>query len=40
MESTATWVVTIAILAAVILFDLGVAVIRRNKATSMLEASF
>lgn len=40
MESTTTWVITIAILAAVILFDLGVAVIRRNKATSMLEASF
>ena len=40
MESTTTWIVTIAVLAAVILFDLGIAVIRRNKATSMLEASF
>jgi len=40
MESTTTWVITIAVLAAVILFDLGIAVIRRNKPTSMLEASF
>ncbi len=40
MESTTTWIVTSAVLAAVILFDLGIAVIRRNKATSMLEASF
>lgn len=40
METTTTWVITIAVLAAVILFDLGIAVIRRNKATSMLEASF
>ena len=40
MESTSTWIITIAVLAAVILFDLGIAVIRRNKATSMLEASF
>jgi tellurite resistance protein TerC len=40
MESTTTWVITIAVLAAVILFDLGIAVIRRNKATSMFEASF
>ncbi|MCX6439390.1 MAG: TerC family protein [Actinobacteria bacterium] len=40
MESTTTWIVTSAVLAAVILFDLGIAVIRRNKATSMLEATF
>lgn len=40
METTTTWVITIAVLAAVILFDLGIAVIRRKKATSMLEASF
>jgi tellurite resistance protein TerC len=40
MESTTTWVITIAVLAAVILLDLGIAVIRRNKPTSMLEASF
>ena len=40
MESTSTWIITIAVLAAIILFDLGLAVIRRNKQTSMLEASF
>lgn len=40
METTTTWIITIAVLAAVILFDLGIAVIRRKKATSMLEASF
>lgn len=40
MESTSAWIITIAVLAAIILFDLGLAVIRRNKATSMLEASF
>ena len=40
MESTSTWVITIAVLALIILFDLGLAVIRRHKETSMLEASF
>jgi tellurite resistance protein TerC len=40
MESTTTWLVTIAVLAAIIIFDLGIAVIRRNKATTMGEASF
>ena len=40
MESTTTWLVTIAVLAAIIIFDLGIAVIRRNKVTSMFEASF
>ena len=40
MESTSTWIITIAVLAGIILFDLGVAVIRRNKKTSMFEASF
>ena len=40
METTTTWVITIAVLAVVILFDLVIAVIRRKKATSMLEASF
>jgi tellurite resistance protein TerC len=40
MESTTTWLVTVAVLAAIIIFDLGIAVIRRNKATSMIEASF
>ena len=40
METTSTWIITIAILAGVILFDLAVAVIRRNKQTSLVEASF
>jgi tellurite resistance protein TerC len=40
MESTTTWLVTIAVLAGIIIFDLGVAVIRRNKPTSMGEAGF
>ena len=40
MESMTTWLVTVAVLAAIIIFDLGIAVIRRNKATSMGEASF
>ena len=35
-----TWLVTVAVLAAIIIFDLGIAVIRRNKATTMVEASF
>jgi tellurite resistance protein TerC len=40
MESTTTWLVTIAVLAGIIIFDLAIAVIRRNKPTSMVEASF
>jgi tellurite resistance protein TerC len=40
MESTSVWVISITVLAGIILFDLGIAVIRRNKATSMFEASF
>lgn len=40
METTTTWLITIAVLAAVIIFDLAIAVIRRNKATSIGEASF
>jgi tellurite resistance protein TerC len=40
MESTTTWLVTIAVLAGIIVFDLAIAVIRRNKPTSMVEASF
>ncbi|CAB4331625.1 MAG: TerC family protein [Actinobacteria bacterium] len=40
MESTSTWIITIGVLAGIILFDLGIAVIRRNKATSMFESSF
>jgi tellurite resistance protein TerC len=39
MISLATWLVTVAVLAAIILFDLGIAVIRRNKETTMIEAS-
>jgi tellurite resistance protein TerC len=39
MVSTSTWLITIAVLAGIIIFDLGIAVIRRNKPTSMLEAS-
>jgi len=39
MESTTTWLITIAVLAGIIIFDLGIAVIRRNKPTSMAEAS-
>jgi tellurite resistance protein TerC len=40
MESTTTWVVTIAILAGVIIFDLLIAILRRNKPTSIFEAAF
>lgn len=40
MESMTTWLVTIAVLAAIIILDLGIAVIRRNKVTSMFEATF
>lgn len=38
MISTTTWVVTIAVLAFVILFDLWLAILRRNLPTSLLEA--
>lgn len=38
MISTTTWVVTIGILALVILFDLWLAILRRNVHTSLLEA--
>ena len=38
MISTNEWVFTIAFLAAVIIFDLSLAIIRRNKETSFLEA--
>jgi len=34
-----TWLITIGILAFVILFDLAIAIVRRNKPTSLLEAS-
>ena len=40
MESTMTWLVTIGILATVIIFDLAIAVLRRNKVTSLGEAAF
>jgi len=40
MESMTTWVVTIAVLSGVIIFDLLIAVLRRNKPTSILEAAF
>lgn len=38
MISTTTWVVTIGVLALVILFDLWLAILRRNVHTSLLEA--
>jgi tellurite resistance protein TerC len=40
MESITTWFVTIGVLAAIIAFDLFVAVLRRNKETTLLESSF
>ncbi|MSO42612.1 MAG: TerC family protein [Candidatus Planktophila sp.] len=40
MESMTTWLVTIAVLAAVIILDLAIAVLRRNKETTFLEAVF
>ena len=38
MESTSTWLLTLGILALVIIVDLTVAIIRRNKETTMTEA--
>ena len=38
MESTTVWLVTLGGLSAVIIFDLILAVLRRNKETSMTEA--
>ncbi len=38
MISNSEWIFTIAFLAAVIIFDLSLAIIRRNKETSFLEA--
>ena len=40
MESTMTWLVTVGILATVTIFDLAIAVLRRNKVTSLGEAAF
>ena len=37
--STAVWQVTIVVLLAVLAFDLVLAIIRRNKETSMREAA-
>ena len=38
MISTTEWVITIGVLAAVIIFDLALAIIRRNKETTFVEA--
>ena len=38
MISTSEWLFTIAFLAAVIIFDLSLAIIRRNKETTFAEA--
>ena len=38
MESTATWLLTLGILSLVIVFDLTLAIIRRNKETTLTEA--
>jgi len=40
MESTTTWLITIGVLAFVIILDLTIAVLRRNKQTTILEAAF
>jgi tellurite resistance protein TerC len=39
MISTTEWILTIAVLAGIILFDLTLAIIRRNKPTSFAEAA-
>lgn len=39
MISTTEWVITIAVLSAIILFDLTLAIVRRNKETSFAEAA-
>ena len=39
MESTTTWFVTLGILSAVIIIDLIIAILRRNKETTMGEAA-
>ena len=38
MESTTTWLLTLGVLSLVIIFDLTLAIIRRNKETTMTEA--
>ena len=40
MESMATWLITIGILSAVIILDLLLAIVRRNKPTTIFEAAF
>ena len=40
MDSTTTWIITIGVLASVIVFDLILAILRRNKPTTIFEASF
>ena len=40
METTTTWIITIGVLASVIVFDLVLAILRRNKPTTLFEASF
>ena len=40
MITTTEWIFTIGFLAAVIIFDLSFAIIRRNKTTTFVEASF
>ena len=40
MESTATWLITIGVLSSVIVLDLVIALLRRNKETSIFEAGF
>ena len=40
MISMSTWIITIGVLSLVILFDLALAVARRNRETSLLEAGF
>lgn len=39
MESTTTWFVTLGVLSAVIIIDLIIAILRRNKKTTMSEAA-
>ncbi|MCX6430496.1 MAG: TerC family protein [Actinobacteria bacterium] len=40
MISTSTWLLTLGALTFVILFDLGLAITRRNRKTSLFEAAF
>ena len=40
MESLTTWLITIGVLAVVIILDFAIAVVRRNKTTSVIESAF